>query len=299
MKITYFGDFKKDNPLTREKDIIKAFENLGHSVTRIDENNFDIQELIKTSNDSDLFFFNHGGVVATDTMNFSLTLQRLKIILKALKCKKVFWFFEPAMGMGENMLDEIIPLVDYGFLNDETYVRRHKYANIFPMHLAYGTGVVPMGNFKEEYAHDIVFIGNVYGMRDQFMVSMKQEFGDKFKIYNDKFGKDFRDVCESAKIIVSPRFPFEDFYWSDRVYKVLASRGFLIHPRLEGLKEEFRQKVCMETYNSWDELVDKIKFYLQPENDRTRKVVAQKGRTFVMERFSYDNRVREILEVIQ
>jgi spore maturation protein CgeB len=55
----------------------------------------------------------------------------------------------------------------------------------------------------------------------------------------------------------------------------------------------------METYNSWDELVDKIKFYLQPENDRTRKVVAQKGRTFVMERFSYDNRVREILEVIQ
>jgi hypothetical protein len=220
-------------------------------------------------------------------------------MLQNITCKKVFWFFDKAIGMGENMIETITPLVDYGFMNDDTFIRRHKFANLFPMHLAYGTGTVPAGIYNKEYDYDIVFIGSVYGLRDQFMVSMKEEFGNKFKIYNDKFGKDFRDICESAKIIVSPKFPFDDFYWSDRIYKTLSSRGFLIHPKLEGLKEEFRQKHCLETYNSWDELVDKIKFWLQPEQKEERKKIAQRGRTFVHERYSYENRIREILETIE
>jgi spore maturation protein CgeB len=128
---------------------------------------------------------------------------------------------------------------------------------------------------------------------------MKEVFGDKFKIYNDKYGADFADICESTKIIVSPRPPADDFYWSDRIYKTIANRGFLIHPRLEGLKVEFREKKCFEDYNTFDELVDKIKYWLQPDKFQEKKKIAQHGRNFIENKFNYSNRLREIIDVVK
>lgn len=299
MKITYFADFSKGNKLKREFDIKIALEKLGHKVLAIDETDFDVKKLIEEANKSDLFLFHHGGILHTNFLDFQLSLMRIETILKNIRCKKVFWFFDKVIGMGENLMEGIIPIVDYGFLNDETWIRRHKYTNIFPMHLAYGEGVIPSGKYKKEYEHDIVFLGNVYDTRIPFIESMKSDFGDKFKIYNDKFGRDFVDMCESSKIIVSPRSPFDDFYWSDRLYRTLIARGFIIHPKLEGLKTEFRGKNVFETYNSWDELSDKIKYWLQPELHDKMRDIAQKGRNFVYEKFSYSNRLREILEIIK
>jgi len=299
MNILYFADFSEQNKLKRENEIKTALEKLGHKVLAIDENEFDVKKLIEEANKSDLFFFHHGGILVNNSIDFQLSVVRIGTILKNIRCKKVFWFFEKVMGMGENYLESIIPLVEYGFLNDETWVRRHKYSNIFPMHLAFGEEIPLLGKYKKNYDNDIVFIGNVYTSRMPFMESMKQEFGNKFKIFNDKYGKDFADMCESSKIIVSPKSPFDDFYWSDRIYRTIIARGFLIHPRLEGLKSEFREKNLFETYGSWDELADKIRYWLQPEKHNERRNIAQKGRNFIYEKFSYSNRLREILKVIE
>ena len=299
MKITYFANFSENNQLKRENDIKIAFEKLGHEVVPIDESDFDMKKLIETANKSDLFFFHHGGIMATNALNFQGSLARIELILKNITCKKAFWFFEKILGAGENYMELVLPLVDYGFVNDDTWRRRHKYANLFPAHLAWGEGVSPKGKYKKEYNNDIVFMGSVYNTRVPFMESMQEEFGDKFKVYNNKFGQDFADMCESSKIIVSPKSPFDDFYWSDRVYRVLVSKGFLIHPRLEGLKEEFKGVGLFETYNSWEELVDKIKYWLNPERTKERKQISKNARDFVFEKFSYLNRVKGILNIMQ
>lgn len=299
MKITYFADFSKENKLKREDDILEALKKLGNEVLPINEKDFDIKVLIEEANKGDVFFFHTGGIDVSNFVAFQMSLMRLETILKNIHKKKVFWFFNKVIGMGENYIETIMPMVDYGFLNDDTWIRRHKYTNLYPMHLAYGEQAKTFGNYKKEYDHDIVFIGNVYKSRIPFMDSMKEEFGDRFKIYNDKFGNDFFDMCESAKIVVSPKSPFDDFYWSDRIYRTLVARGFLIHPRLEGLKEEFRQKQVFEMYNSWDELVDKIKFWLLPQNNNKRRDIAQTGRNFVTEKFSFSNRLREIIDIIK
>jgi len=299
MKILYFANLSKNRLIKREEEIITSLESMGHKVLAIDETKFDVKNLIIEANKSDLFFFHHGGVITDSYMNLQLSLNRLELILRNITCKKIFWFTDKAIGMSNEYLEHITPLVDYGFLNDDTWVRRHKYTNLYPMHLAWGETLPVPGRFKKEFANDIVFVGNVYGARKQFVMSMKEEFGERFKVYNDKYGQDFADMCESVKIMVSPKSPFDDFYWSDRVYRTMISKGFLIHPRLEGLKEEFRQKPCLETYNSWEELVDKIKFWLRPENNRKRKDISQAGKNFVEQRFAYTNRLREILDLVK
>ena len=248
-----------------------------------------MKNLIEEGNKSDLFFFHRGGIVTTNLMDFQLSLMRLDTILKNLTCKKAFWFFDKVVGMGENFLESIIPSVDFGFLNDDTWIRRHKYANLYPMHLAFGK--IPTGKYRKEYDHDIVFMGSVYPSREPFMDSLKEVFGDGFRVYSDKFGQDFADICKSAKIVVSPGSPFDDFYWSDRVYLTLASGGFLIHPKLEGLKEELGNNV-FETYNSWEELVDKIRYWLDPINNSKRQNIVKSGRKLILEKFAYINRVR-------
>ncbi len=298
MKILYFADFSEKNKLKRENEIKTALEKLGHTVLPIDENDFDIKNLIEQANKGDLFFFHHGGVITDTPLNFQLTITRLETILKNIHCKKAFWLFDKVMGFGDTFVTNVAPLVDAGFLNDDTWIRRHKYANLYPMHLAWGENLPPTGKYKKEFDNDVVFIGSVYGLREQFVMSMKEEFGDRFKVYNNKYGEDFADMCESSKIIVSPKFPFDDFFWSDRVYRTLIVKGFLIHPRLEGLKEEFRQKYVFETYGCWDELVDKIHFWLRPENKTERDNISQRGRNFVFERFAFSNRLRDILEIV-
>lgn len=298
MTVTFFADLSEKNILKRENDILEALKKMGHKVFPIDETNFDMKTLIETANKSDLFFFHHGGITTTTFFDFQLSLMRLDTILKNLACKKAFWFFDKAIGMGENFLEAIIPIVDYGFLNDDTWIRRNKYANIYPIHLAFG-GITPMiGKYRKEYDYDIVFMGSVYESRVPFIESMKEAFGDRFKIYNDKFGQDFADMCKSAKIIISPKSPFDDFFWSDRVYRTLIAEGFLIHPKLEGLKEEFGKNI-LETYNSWDELIDKIKYWLKPDKQKERQEIAEKGREFVRKRFSYFGRLKEIMDIIQ
>lgn len=297
IRITYFATF--DHILNRENEIKDALKKLGHKVIAIDEKDFDIKKLIEEANKSDLFLFHRGGIVTDNFMDFQLSLTRLGMILRNLTCKKAFWFFDKVIGMGENFLEEIVPLVDYGFLNDDTWVRRNKYENLYPMHLAFGETAPPIGKYREDYDFDIVFMGSVYKTREPFIESMKMEFGDRFKAFNNKFGQDFADMCESAKIIVSPKSPFDDFYWSDRIYRTLIARGFLIHPRLEGLKKEFREKNVFETYNSWEELADKIHYWLRPEKHNEIRDIAQKGRNFVFEKFSYRNRLREIINIVK
>ncbi len=299
MKIVYFANFSKNNILKREGDILKALKTLGNEVIPIEEDGFDVKKLIETANKSDLFLFHHGAVTVDSSIDFQLSLMRLDTILKNITCKKAFWFFEKSIGMGENFLGAITPLVDYGFLNDDTWIRRHRYANLYPMHLAFGEPPLLKGKYRKEYDCDVVFMGNIYLTRRPFMESMKEAFGDKFKIYNDKFGQDFADMCKSAKVIVSPKSPFEDFYWSDRIYQTLAAKGFLIHPKLEGLKEEFKDKICFETYSSWEELEDKVKYWIQENKEKERQEISTRGKKFVIERFSYGNRLKEMLEIIK
>ena len=128
MKIVFFGNIKDNESPTLDEDILYALKKLGHDVVEFDTKEVDLDGLSKE--EGDLLLFRNGGVVTDDSLNFQLSLTRLVNILQSTKCKKkAMWFLDPVIGTGNDFLNIIIPMVDYAFLNDDTFIRRNTFTN--------------------------------------------------------------------------------------------------------------------------------------------------------------------------
>lgn len=290
MKILYLGNW---NPFmeSTEKIIKKSLEELGHEVICEDERACNAPAIAKRikENNVDLFFFHKGN-------RWSMDLQQLIELLNRITCKKVFWQFDPITGIPERemWMQLVTPLVDLGFLTNETWIRQHTYKNLIP--LKQGCEVRKLGKKRKEYECDIAFTGSPYGGRQTWIEGMKKIYGDKFKIFSDVFGDDFYDLCQSAKIFVSPKFPANDYFWSNRIYKTLGAGGFMLHPRCEGLKAEYKEGVHYEAYQDDEELLTKIEYFLK--NEEERKKIAKKGYEKTIKDYNYTERLKIILNEI-
>lgn len=296
-KILYFSHLKDRNIDLPSDEILEALEKMGHEVTCFDEYNFDISELVKKANESDLFLFHRGGCLLGNEQDFFMTLTRLNTILENIKCKKVCWYYDKAWSFASTYLVSIESKVDLIFVNDDTWLRALKTDKVFPLHC--GAESERNGKKKKELESDIATIVMAYGDREIFVSEMKSRFGKKFKHYDNIWGKDFNNLCKSAKVIVAPRFPMDDFYWTDLFYKVLKAGGFMIFPRLEGIKEEgFEEGKHYVAYSYKKELVDSIKFFTDKKNEKTRKTIAEQGQRF-MNKFSYQKRLETIFDKLK
>jgi len=276
-KIIYF-----DSKEQIDKDIIKALKKLKHKVILVED--LDFKET------ADLFLFRNT-IIPTDSFpDFFNKLIELQKVLTGLKYKKALWFTDKVMGLGQDLLETIIPLVDATFLNDDTWIRRHDY-KIYPLHLA--AGDMEEGKYEKKYDVDIAYNGIVYPPMANWVGNMKHIFGSRFKLFNVS-GKDFADLCASAKIMIIPRFLFDDFYWDDKIYKTLALGGFVIHPRLYGM--DLKDGEHYISYDSLTELVDATNWFLKypPERDS----IVSKGMAEVKKNFTYKNRLKELLSKI-
>jgi len=180
------------------------------------------------------------------------------------------------------------------FVNDDTWLRRFESDKIFPLHLGC-SDKFEKGKFDPELECDIAFIGSLYGERLKMYEELKNRFGERFKLFDDQYGKNFYNLCKSAKVIVAPQFPFDDFFWSDRIYKVLSGGGVLVHPRTYGLEEEgFKEGYHYFTYYGEPELFTTISMLLK--DNLIRKGLSKMGQEFVMDNFKYSDRIKEIIK---
>lgn len=255
-----------------------------------DIKNFDIKELLKECEDADLFLF-HALVIADNDINYLLMIERLKTILMNVKCKKVLWYMDKVWSIKAQVVDALLPLVDYAYFVDGTWVRRTKEKNIAhlpPAHTDF------KGEFKKELACDIAYVGKMYGTRTEEYSYLKETFGERIKFFDDKFGQDLADLCASAKIMIIPRFPFDDFYWSDRIYEYMNNGAFVICPRAYGLQEEgFKEGEHYMSYHNDSEIVTIAMEML--ENEKLRKEIAENGKKFV-KGITYKSRIKEIMK---
>ena len=289
MRIVYFCDTK--NFITGE--IAEALRK-SNKVGVFDENDCGVKEVVKAANVSDLFLFHKGGIKTTIPLEYQLSLTRLQNILDQIKCKKAVWFLEKMWGMNTQLIDEMLPFVDKAFLVDETFVRRCKEEKFIPLHPGCE---LKNGNFDPNLVSDIAFAGEIYGLRSIFTNPIKQQYGRKFKIYNDVFDN-FADLCVSAKIMFIPKFPQNEFYWNNRIYQILACGGFVVSPELQGLKDEgFINGKHYITYSSVDNLLFSLDYFLKPEAEEARKKIAENGKSFVAQ-FTWETRLKTLLDNI-
>lgn len=298
MKILYFAHHKNRTTSDWEADIVKAFEILGHEVVSVDDREFEMEDVIEKANKCDLFFFHKGGTIKEDRLNYGLSLQRLQTILQNIKVPKVYWYLDKFYDGREQFAYTITPLVDLGFATDESFIRRHNFHNLIPLHQGC-PDEVPQGRKSKKFECDLAFIGSVYGGREMLVKELDKVYGDGFRVYNNVWGQEFSDVCKSAKIIISPAYPGDDYYWSNRIYHILAAGGMLLHPKREGLKQEFIINQHIAVYDNWLDLTEKVNELLKPENDLARETIAHNGQKHVMRNFTYSKRLKFILDICQ
>lgn len=298
LKITYFGRFKNNKYAEiHENKISEALKKLGCIVHEFDVTEQDFEKILKSADKSDMFLFHDGGVSTEDNTTFYIGLAGLQGILSQIKCKKVFWLFDRVMGLGDVWADTVLKMVDCGFFNDDTWVRRHKYENAHGLHM--GVSEIPTGTKRDDMVCDVAFVGRVYGKREEFVRDMKLNFGKNFKVFSDVWGNDFADLCQSARVIVQPKWLMNDFLWTDSIYRTLSAGGFLIFPRLQGLKEEgFNDGTTYVGYVQFPELVAEIDFFLKPENEETRQTLIKQGRDLVLKNFTWEQRLEKLLKTV-
>jgi hypothetical protein len=81
-----------------------------------------------------------------------------------------------------------------------------------------------------------------------------------------------------------------------RVFEVMATGSFLLTNWIPTLGDLFEDGKHLATYKTLDEMVEKIKYYLEHEEEREK--IAQEGQKEVLAKHTYSHRIETILSVI-
>lgn len=140
---------------------------------------------------------------------------------------------------------------------------------------------------------DVGFIGHVNSeIRIDFLDRMFKEFPNFF------FGK--RLFEEAASMYGRCRIVLHQSIKSDlamRPFEVMATSSFLLCNSVPMLHDLFEDGKHLVTFSSFDEAVDKARYYLNHEDEREK--IAQAGHEEVMAKHTYRHRVEKILETIK
>lgn len=143
--------------------------------------------------------------------------------------------------------------------------------------------------------HDLCFIGNMIdGPRADLVHFLMQQFPSMLV--------DRRYFEEMAKAYSASKVVFNRSIKNDinmRVFEAIACGSLLMTNELKanGLDELFKDGTHLATYQSPEELLDKIDFYLK--NDQARETIAAIGMAHAHQAHTYSHRVIRILEAAE
>ncbi|MFI5461446.1 MAG: glycosyltransferase [Isosphaerales bacterium] len=139
--------------------------------------------------------------------------------------------------------------------------------------------------------YDVAFVGNIFpGPRSELLELIRRRYPQSF----------IGQCCfeEMARTYSAARTAFNRSIKNDvnmRVFEALASGSLLVTNDLgeNGQAELFRDGVHLATYRQPEELLDKIKFYLDRQD--VREQIAAAGRAEVLDKHTYSHRMQHLL----
>lgn len=200
--------------------------------------------------------------------------------------KTVLWYMDPLNDNYNAALKEKIKLCTYTFCGlQEPFKEAKKIGGdkVFFLHEGYDhTSNYPV---ETEYEYDYCFIGNPRGWRMNYVNELN------IPIIQDAYGKEHSEVVCSTKINLN----FTNGGTSDRTYKVLASKGFLLTEPWDGMEDDFVVGQDFDIFTSVDELKNKINYHLEHNDERIK--IAEHGYQTV-QKFDRINWAKQIIEKI-
>lgn len=132
-----------------------------------------------------------------------------------------------------------------------------------------------------------------YPFRPQVVQRLRRAFGADFRQIQGYREAALNNLYASTRVVAGDScFAGSPYYWSDRVPEVCGRGGFLIFPETPGL--EISGLVTYIPQNA-DDLIDKIRYYLDPENEPARRSHMLRAHEHVKAHDTYNNRMQTIL----
>lgn len=293
MKIAFIGKFKR---MDDEEYIALGFEKLGHEVKRIEDTTFSVEicnEIHKFKPDLVLW-----PKLRVD--NPEMVVQFCKVH----KYKTACWVFDLYFGYHREYQLKSHPAfkADYVFSTDGGHQEAFEALGI--NHFCVRQGIVNEECFLAplDRPKGVVFVGTDNPMnpyRTEMITAVNKMTRDFEWIGRgdpqECRGVDLNLLYSRKKIVVGDSV-YSPYYWSNRVVETLGRGGFLIHPDVEGIKEEYPDLV---TYPRGDfaELRRLIQEYT--ENDTLRESLVKKNFEWVRDHYTVEKKCAELLSYIK
>jgi hypothetical protein len=312
MKVAYIGNFRES--FCTEVHIQKTLESLGVEVAPLQEDQLDLPKLgrtVKRFGADVLLYTRTWGV--KDKPFLIDTFRRLE----SDGIKTASYHLDLYLGIKRESTLHGDPFwsTGYVFTPDGDPASAKRFESLGINHYYIKPGVLKAecvpGNYRESLASDVAFVGSVHGYHKEWPYRNKLHQWLS-KTYKDRYvkhghpeslvrGQDLNDLYASAKVVVGdtlcPGFK-KPYYWSDRVYETVGRGGFLIHPRITGLEEEFvdGEHLRLYDYGDFTGLKSLIDQYV--EDDAERKRIAATGQAFVRANCTYTERLIQAFGVM-
>jgi hypothetical protein len=204
--------------------------------------------------------------------------------------KTVLWYMDPMSNFDKELALKM-EHCSHTFIGlwDPYEVAKKNFDNVHFLHEGYDhTCNYPAAIPGDIEPVDVSFIGDLRGTR-QFYWDNIQEFSPRQ--FTNAYGWDHSEAVGDSKINLN----FTDGGTSDRTYKVLASKGFLLTQDWPHREDDFVDGVDLVVFKNLKDLKQKIKYYL--DNSEERKAIAASGHKTV-QKFSRINFASKILKTV-
>lgn len=310
MRIVFVGNFRV--PFTTENDLAWSYEKLGHKVIRMQEDYVTTQQVLSEASNADMLHYVH--THGWQTRGF-ITMDEVLRKLKQRGIPTVSTHLDTWYGLkrASDVANHPFWQTEYVFTADGGADEWIKSLGI-PHHYL-KAGVVErdcfIGDKRENYAYDVIFVGSKqyhpeWPYRPQLINWLEKTYGSRFAHFGGDGrgvvrGKDLNDLYASAKVVVGDtlclNFDRQE-YWSDRIYETTGRGGFIIHPFIEGLQNDFEigKEIIVYQYGNFDELKTKIDYYVA--NDKQREEIRMAGHERTKHDHTYTNRMQQVIETV-
>ncbi len=166
-------------------------------------------------------------------------------------------------------------------------------------------GISPIWHKSEElsykdklaYNADVAFAGSSLGLhsgRSELLNILENSDSLNFIRYTSIFNREHNKMCQCTKINIGHSgWPNVELSMSARDYRIMGAGGFLLTNHVEGIENWFEVGKMCDTYRSPGECLEKIKYYLEHEDER--KVMAAYGQKIVYEKHKFSDRLKEVI----
>jgi hypothetical protein len=217
-------------------------------------------------------------------------------LLDCIKVPSYMWYVDRVLGYDrerEEWMRRVAPYCRVACVSDGPLVQTD-WAHWHVLRPGVPANTVCPTHVHERDRQDLVFVGQVYGYRFRELDEVACDFD--IALVQDAYGYQLSRTLSGFRVILGPRFPSVDGYWSNRIYLVLGHGGFFLAPEIEGMRDEgFLPGVHYAALG--DDPAKDVRYWLdRPEE---RQTIARQGQQLVLDRHTMRDRVDELCQVIR